>query len=151
MSNKKWYYLVNYKDKVAIEYTQIPAVWGNISGMSDLSDSMLRLLDWAKHSDVGFIPEDVAKQQNISQSSMDRVKAIGREVALVQLRTKRDLLLKESDAAVVIDRWNTYNDSKKTTISNYRQALRDLTNTTDPFNPTFPVIPTELAYLNAFV
>lgn len=151
MSNKKWYYLVNYKDKTALEYTQIPAVWGNISGMTDLSDSTLRLLDWAKYPNFGFIPEDVAKQQNISQSSMDRVKALGREVALIQLRNKRDTLLNASDASVTIDRWESYNQTKKTIIANYRQALRDLPASTDPFNPTFPTIPTELDYLNAFV
>jgi len=45
---------------------------------------------------------------------------------LPNLREIRDNLLKETDILVLPDRWSTYSEDKKTKISNYRQALRDL-------------------------
>jgi hypothetical protein len=45
---------------------------------------------------------------------------------LPNLREIRDNLLKQSDVLVLPDRWITYSEDKKTKISNYRQALRDL-------------------------
>lgn len=58
------------------------------------------------------------------------------------LRAKRNSLLEESDAYVLPDRWFSYDELKKAEWSTYRQALRDLpANTTDPFNPVWPVKP----------
>lgn len=45
---------------------------------------------------------------------------------LPSLREARDNLLKETDVLVFPDRWITYSEDKKTKISDYRQALRDL-------------------------
>ena len=50
----------------------------------------------------------------------------------ISLRSRRDNILKESDALVLPDRWSTYSEDKKTKISDYRQALRDL-----PANVTY--------------
>ena len=58
------------------------------------------------------------------------------------LRSERDSRLKESDLYVMPDRWVSYSNERQTEWSNYRQALRDLPqNTTDPFNPVWPVKP----------
>ena len=59
------------------------------------------------------------------------------------LRAGRDALLFSSDIFVTMDRWESYTEEKKSEWRNYRQALRDLPqNTTDPFNPVWPIAPT---------
>jgi hypothetical protein len=59
-----------------------------------------------------------------------------------KLRERRNDRLSESDIYVQPDRWETYTPGKKDEWSSYRQALRDLpSNTTDPYNPIWPVKP----------
>lgn len=60
-----------------------------------------------------------------------------------KLRDRRNAILIESDAYVLPDRWAVYTSEQQAAWSAYRQALRDLPqNTTDPFNPVWPVAPT---------
>lgn len=148
MANTKWYYLCDLEEKKAIELTQIPEVWGNITGMSDLDDAALADLSWGGHADRGFLSKEAAEQAGVSTASLNAALALGTEVAKEQVRDKRDLLLNESDKAVTVDRWEGYSDETKQIIAGYRQALRDVTNQ-DPFNTVFPAIPDELAYLRA--
>lgn len=66
------------------------------------------------------------------------------ESAWVTLRDERNLLLKESDPNVVMDRWETYTEETRQAWRDYRQALRDLpSNTSDPFNVVWPSKPME--------
>ena len=59
------------------------------------------------------------------------------------LREERNSRLATSDIYVAMDRWDTYTEDKKQEWRDYRQALRDLPeNTTDPFNPVWPIKPT---------
>lgn len=59
------------------------------------------------------------------------------------LRVQRNELLVDSDNYVRSDRWATYTEEKRVEWATYRQALRDLPqNTSDPFNPVWPVKPT---------
>lgn len=59
-----------------------------------------------------------------------------------KLRDRRNALLTESDAYVLPDRWETYSEEHKAAWASYRQALRDLPETTqDPFNPVWPSKP----------
>lgn len=77
-----------------------------------------------------------------TQEEIEQTQVIELEAAWVSLRSERDKRLVESDAYVLPDRWATYDDSKKAEWAAYRQALRDLpANTTDPFNPVWPVKP----------
>lgn len=58
------------------------------------------------------------------------------------LRSERDDLLIQSDAYVLPDRWAGYTPEQQAAWSAYRQALRDLPETTeDPFNPAWPSKP----------
>lgn len=58
------------------------------------------------------------------------------------IRARRNLLLRESDIYVLPDRWDSYTTAKKNAWKNYRQALRDLPETTvDPKNPVWPKKP----------
>jgi hypothetical protein len=61
---------------------------------------------------------------------------VAAEQALVNLRTKRNRLIAETDYLALSDA--TLTDE----MSTYRQALRDLpANTTDPANPVWPTKP----------
>jgi len=45
---------------------------------------------------------------------------------LIEVRSKRDRLLKESDLYVLSDRWDSYSEGKKIRWAEYRQKLRDV-------------------------
>lgn len=64
------------------------------------------------------------------------------EMAMAWLRSVRNGLLAESDWMVLPDVWETYSAEKKAALTTYRQALRDLPNTTEnPHNPVWPIRP----------
>lgn len=147
MANSKWYYLCDLENKKAIEYTQIPEVWGNVTGMIDLDDETLADMSWSNNPGKGFLTETKAVELGIDSASMQTVKAVGAAARTIALKTSRDILLAASDAAVTIDRWEKYDEQKKAIIANYRQQLRDLFPNSDVFNFTWPEIPTELDYL----
>jgi|688.fasta_scaffold622789_2 hypothetical protein len=146
--NTNWYYRINLADKTAIEYTQIPEVWGNCSGLNAASDETLADMNWAGHNE-GFLSSSAALAQGVSQAELDRVLPLAKEVAKAIIRKKRNTLLDASDKAITIDRWEGYSAETKTIISSYRQALRDITTSDDLFSPAWPTIPTELDYLKA--
>lgn len=58
------------------------------------------------------------------------------------LRSRRNRLLSESDIFVLPDRWEKYTTAQKKAWSDYREALRNLPETTiDPKNPAWPTKP----------
>ena len=66
---------------------------------------------------------------------------LGSEIALKELRTKRNTLLDQSDKYVTVD-FPHATPEKKQEWFEYRQALRDLpTATEDPANPVWPTPP----------
>lgn len=146
MKNNKWYYRVNLETKKIIEYTQIPDVWNNCSGLSSSDDDTLADLNWAGHNQ-GFLSKEAAILAGVSSTEITRMQGLVDEVHKEIVRKKRDILLLQSDKAVMPDRWETYSDEKKTGISNYRQALRDITNSVNINNITWPSLPAGLEYL----
>ena len=66
---------------------------------------------------------------------------LGSEIALKELRTKRNTLLEQTDRYATLD-YPHSNLAVQQTWFDYRQALRDLpTATEDPANPVWPVQP----------
>ena len=64
---------------------------------------------------------------------------------LIEVRLKRDKLLKESDIYVLSDRWDSYSDEKKLRWKEYRQKLRDVPqefveHLDNVFWPSMPII-----------
>jgi hypothetical protein len=57
-------------------------------------------------------------------------------------RQQRDVLLDESDALVLPDRWASYTAQKQSALATYRQALRDFPQQTGFPNLDFPTVPT---------
>jgi hypothetical protein len=61
---------------------------------------------------------------------------------IAAMRKKRDELLAASDVYVLADRWDSYTEETRTAWATYRQALRDLPQTTDDINNiVWPVKP----------
>jgi hypothetical protein len=58
------------------------------------------------------------------------------------VRDRRDTLLTQSDILVLPDRWAAYTDEKRTALSTYRQALRNITTQSDPSSIVWPTLPT---------
>jgi hypothetical protein len=59
-----------------------------------------------------------------------------------QIRTRRNALLVQSDAAVLPDRWATMTPENQQTWSTYRQALRDIPQSfSDPKDVVWPTKP----------
>jgi hypothetical protein len=85
-------------------------------------------LEWVAD---GNVPDDEFTEQEL----IDR--------AWVDLRSKRDLLLKQTDFMMTYDfYYNVMSAQEKTDLTAYRAALRDLpSNTIDPSNPVWPTQP----------
>jgi hypothetical protein len=78
-----------------------------------------------------------ATPEEIIQFDIDEQNAVN--VKLAYIRHQRDIKLNNSD-------WTQGNDSpltaeKKSEWATYRQALRDITEQSDPFNIVWPTIP----------
>jgi ribulose 1,5-bisphosphate carboxylase large subunit-like protein len=76
----------------------------------------------------------------IQEKQASEIAQIEQTEAWFKLRIKRDELLKQSDWVLFED--SPISDAKKAEWRTYRQALRDITNTSDPANVTWPSQPT---------
>ena len=99
-----------------------------MSAASDMSSRAAMVATW-RHS-----------RPAPTQAEMDASWAVvGQAMAMVDLRTERDRLLKESDDRFLAD---TPPGRASQAWKDYRQALRDLpADTPDPANPTWPTVP----------
>lgn len=121
MRNQNWYYLCDLADKVATDMFQLPEVWGNITGMAQLTSEDIADLGWAGQEGKGLLLEAAAVSAGVSSESIAAAKEIGAISCGRQVKEKRDLLLLESDWTQVADA-----PVDKTAWATYRQALRDI-------------------------
>ena len=121
------YYLCNLKEKIALQYMQLPNVFENISGMQDLPYDEVKNLSWANQPDYGFLTKEDCDNLNISLESLDLAKQGLNNTKWNEIRALRNKILIATDIAVLCDRWETYTDFDKKNIRDYRQALRDIT------------------------
>lgn len=135
MKNEKWYYRCNLETKVAENYEQIGPTWLNVTGMEELPDEVLADMSWTGNP-IGFLSEAAAEELGVT--GLQEVKSTALDVAKKALRDKRETLLKDTDVLVLPDRWEDYSVEKKTEIAVYRQTLRDITNTDNPFEVVWP-------------
>lgn len=146
--NKKWYFVCDFETKEVIDLMQVPAVYGQITGMSDMSDEVLGDLTWAGFPTKGFVEYQSALDKGINKADLDNKKDLLLETAKNVIRTKRDDLLSACDWTVAPDRFSQWSENSQQEIINYRQALRDMTeNQSDYFYPTWPEIPSDLMFL----
>lgn len=146
MKNAKWYLLCDFEAKKALDLTQLPDVWRNITGLSDMSDSCIADLSWSENPMLGFLPIETAKNAGIDEESIDRLIDICKPSVDNWVRSMRDPLLAATDVVTVSDRWAALDVVAQARISNYRQALRDIT-LQDGFSVVWPAIPDELSFI----
>jgi hypothetical protein len=135
-----------------VEYHDLlPKTWKNVSGLSLAKDDdeFLNSLGWYKVIKVELYPiegmqyidgysytfEDnivyetpIIKNSIIPTPEPEKTPEELFEIALDELRTKRDNLLMESDWTQLADIQSTYSEIWKTNWATYRQQLRDLPN-----------------------
>lgn len=73
-----------------------------------------------------------------------QTRVLSEDEAREMLRQIRTPLLEETDIWMAVDRYNSLSSERQTELTNYRQALRDAPQSSDPFNPTFPTKPSWL-------
>jgi hypothetical protein len=81
---------------------------------------------------------DATKNEN---GEWEYTRILSEEEARDILRLIRQEDLEESDLWALPDRYNSLTTEQKTELDTYRQALRDVPATTDPFNPNYPTKP----------
>jgi hypothetical protein len=121
MRNQNWYYLCDLVNKVATDMFQLPDVWGNITGMAQLTSEEVANLGWAGLDGKGLLLEAAALDAGVSIESIAAAKEIGAVACGNQARDKRDLLLSQSDWTQVADA-----PVDKTAWATYRQELRNI-------------------------
>jgi hypothetical protein len=137
MRNQNWYYLCDLVNKVATDMFQLPDVWGNITGMAQLTSEEVADLGWAGLEGKGLLPEAAALDAGVSIESIAAAKEIGAIDCGNQARNKRDLLLSQSDWTQVADA-----PVDKIAWATYRQELRDISAQTGfPWAVVWPTQP----------
>ena len=146
MKNPKWYYLCDLRTKQAIDLTQIPDQWENVTGMGTMPDEELATMAISGRTDRGFLTQQAALAAGIDEVSMNDIRTACLPFVVDQVRAQRDVLLALSDVATASDRWSKTDSVSVRKISAYRQALRDITQQ-DPFAIVWPRIPTQLDFI----
>lgn len=143
MSDKKFYYICDFANQRVQQFIEeIPPVWGQISGMQDLSDEALKDLTWAGYPGMGFIPESQIHNYAVDAYTRDEAKRTANLLRRDTVIVDRDRRLAYSDRFVGSDRWEQFTMAQRAEITQYRQKLRDLTQVTeDWFNPVWPTMP----------
>jgi hypothetical protein len=137
MRNQNWYYLCDLVNKVATDMFQLPDVWGNITGMAQLTSEEVADLGWAGLDGKGLLLEAAALDAGVSIESIAAAKEIGAIDCGNQARNKRDLLLSQSDWTQVADA-----PVDKIAWATYRQELRDISAQTGfPWTIVWPTQP----------
>lgn len=93
----KIYYCVEKTNKVALSAGPLPEVWGNITGMADISDGAAADLTWAGYPDHGFVTRETAVQLGISQESLNAAEAAFAAKSGIENAEKAKQLLVETD------------------------------------------------------
>lgn len=93
MKNTNFYFLCDLKRKVATDYTQVPDVWGSITGLNGCSDQTLANLSWAGVPDIGFLTEEAATSLGIDAESLLAARTMGAEAVRAYEKTKRTTLV----------------------------------------------------------
>jgi hypothetical protein len=143
-------YLINKTTKAILYAGDVPAVYGTITGLSDVDYAVLQDLHatWAdtKYLDLGFVMEADALAAGVSSAAIGIARAGAWELKWNSLDATRSELI---DA----QRWRVdrYNDETALDLPHteninpvlqYMQAIRDLPTTNpDPYNIVWPTVP----------
>ena len=134
---------------------ELPQNTSTISNLNLLDDETLKMFNWVPVEQVTenkpifvSVNYEIFKDRVI-ETTITRDKTeeeLNEDIekqnyyAWQRVRERRDMLLSNSDKLVMVDRWENLSNSKKQTITEYRQALRDLP--CQNSNPNLIVFPT---------
>jgi len=116
----------------------LPECTETISGFNKITDlRVLKKYGWLPYNKVIdnkpivtgsniIILDDVVQETFFTRDETSEEKE---NKVWLEIRKKRDFLLKETDVLVLVDRWEKTPVIEKEKISTYRQALRDLPQT----------------------
>ena len=83
-------------------------------------------------------------QQTIVDGEIVLTRVLTEEEARQQLRLIRQGELEETDYYMLTDVYNSLTSTQQTELTTFRQGLRDLPASSDPFNPNYPTRPSWL-------
>lgn len=148
MRKDQWYFVCNREEMVAIACLQLPNEWRDIPNMWEKSDEELATIYEAGPSAVQFqiLTETAARSAGYQADSIDNAMMEAYEVAKEWVRAMRAPVLLATDMVVGNDRWPSLDVVARRNITDFRTALRNITNT-DVFNLRWPSIPRELNFI----
>jgi hypothetical protein len=151
MANAKWYVLCDKDQNVAVDLLQIPEVWREITGMQSLNDEQLAAIGQLSegNEEMTFLSIDTARSQGFNVDSIDLMISTRAPIIRDWIRSMRDPILALTDAFILADRWAKYDVVAQKDITQFRDALRDITKQ-NIFNIVWPAIPPELDVLRKF-
>lgn len=131
------HYCVHKGTKEPLSAGRVPAVWGQISGLADVTGDELANLSWAGYPDHGFLTEEQALAHGVSQEALDAALEVASSAEGDVVRAERNKRLSACD-------WTQMPDATvdKEVWVTYRNALRDVTNQAGfPWSVTWPEQP----------
>jgi len=152
---KKYCYVKN--GKIVAAEQDLPVNFENISNFYLLGDADLKRYGWLPYeklsedkdvfvsSSYEILEDKVIERFVTRDKTKQELQAEVEEKTAMQwdsIRSKRNILLQESDVFVVSDRWEQMSSETKKAWSEYRKALRDLPqNVTNSFDVIWPIQP----------
>lgn len=142
---KQLYYCIEKQTLKVLSFGFLPEVWGNITGMSDISTKDAMDLTWAGYPDHGFFTETAALKLGVLKKDLETAYQLGKDIQTLSAKEQIANKLLLSDWVVV-----KYTELGTTIPDNwkrYRQELRDLsTSTSYPWEIVFPNMPTTFEF-----
>lgn len=97
------YFLCNFAEQSAISLGPVPAVWGNASGLSDLSSDVLANLACVGYPNFGFLVFEDAVAAGISPASLVAMRDLFCDVQSKVITEERERRTLEGGVAVLVD------------------------------------------------
>ena len=121
---KQLYYCIEKTTLKVLSLGHLPDVWGNITGMGELSESEVQDLTWAGYPDHGFYTKDNALKLNVDSLDLEIAHRIGRSIQtdIIKEEVTTDLSLCDWIVTKSIETNTEIPEEWKV----YRQGLRDL-------------------------
>jgi len=135
---------------------ELPQHTVNISNLCFLDDSILKQLGWlpfeqltenksvfvsSSYEVLGDKVVETIITRDKSTEELAAEQETRNQYLWEQIKQQRNFLLTESDNLVVADRWQNYSEVEKQKLTEYRQALRDISSqSSDPSKVVFPTL-----------
>ena len=148
MRKEQWYLICNRHEMVAISCLQLPQEWRDIDNMWDKSDEELEKIYEVSEATEPFtiLSIEAARTAGFQPDSIDNALMFSYASAKAWVRTMRVPVLAATDIIASTDRWATLDIVARRNITEFRNKLRDLTQT-NVFDLKWPPIPAELDFI----